>query len=217
VPDEEKQDINIDAHGSSAMVERYIQNQSIQALGNLVLNPAFGLDPKLYANELLKSQKLDPRNFKYSKDDLAKMEQQPPPPAPQVQVAQINADVTKERIRVDTDRDTAYNQSLANRDQINAQAKLQELQVKRELAMLEYAMQEKVSLEKVKADLARTAMIEGTRKELAAAEIALARESGMHDRTHEKIMHNEDLGKDLTINKSSPSLIRDEVSTSVTP
>ena len=217
VPDDEKIDINIDAHGSSAMVERYIQNQSIQNLGNFVLNPAFGLDPKLYAVELLKSQKLDPRNFKYSKEDLAKMEKTPPPPPPQVQVAQINAEVTKERIKVDTDRDTAYNQSLANRDQINAQAKMEELKIKRELAMLEYAMQEKVSLEKVKADLAKTAMIEGTRKELAAAEISLAREVSMHDRTHEKIMHNETLGKDMTVGKPSPSVIRDEVSTSVTP
>lgn len=218
VPDEDKLDINIDAHGSSAMVERYIQNQAIQNLGGIVINPAFGLDPKMWANELLKSQKLDPRNFKYSKEDLAKIEQAPPPPPPQVQVAQINAEVTKERIRVDTDRDTAYNQSLANRDQIAASAKMEELKIKRELAMLEYAMQERVSLEKVKADLARTAMVEGTRKELAAAELALAREVGMHDRTHEKIMHNEDLGKDMKMTPgNSPSVIRDEVSTSVTP
>lgn len=218
VPDDEKQDINIDAHGSSAMIERYIQNLAIQNLGNLVLNPAFELDPALYAKELLKSQKLDPRNFRYTEEKLAKMAKTPPPPPPQVQVAQINAEVTKERIRVDTDRDTAYNQSLANRDQINAQAKLQELQVKRELAMLEYAMQEKISLEKVKAELARTAMVEGTRKELAAAEIELAREIGMHDRTHEKIMHNETLGKDMVVTpNNSPSVIRDEVSTSVTP
>lgn len=218
VPDEDKLDINIDAHGSSAMVERYIQNQAIQNLGGIVINPAFGLDPKMWANELLKSQKLDPRNFKYSKEDLAKIEQAPPPPPPQVQVAQINAEVTKERIRVDTDRDTAYNQSLANRDQIAASAKMEELKIKRELAMLEYAMQERVSLEKVKADLARTAMVEGTRKELAAAELALAREVGMHDRTHEKIMHNEDLGKDMKMTPGNlPSVIRDEVSTSVTP
>lgn len=223
IPNDEKGDFQIDAHGSSAMVERYIQNQAITNMANMSINPVYGLDPKKYAKELLRSQKLDPRNFTYTAEEQAKLDSQPPPVDPIIQAAQLrnasaekiaagNQGVTMEKAKLDTDRDTAYNQSLSDRDQIMASARREELLLKRELAMMEYANREKLTLEQVKAGLAKTAMVENTRKELASAELAMAERQAMFDRTHDKLKHNDKIGIDTT-----PSLVRDEVSTNVTP
>jgi len=72
------------------------------------------------------------------------------------------------------DRGTAYTQSLAQRDQINAQVQMQEISLKRqlaeiqrELAVLDYANQRNISLDKVKAELAKSTMQLNTQKELA--------------------------------------------------
>jgi DNA-directed RNA polymerase alpha subunit len=53
------------------------------------------------------------------------------------------------------------------RDQTNAQAKMVELELKRELAMLQYANANSMKLEEVKARLAETAMKLNATKELA--------------------------------------------------
>lgn len=232
VPDEEKGDFNINAHGSAAMVERYIQNQSMPMIQQMALNPAFGLDPKKVAKETIKSQRLDPREFSYTPEEQKKIDAQPKQPLPQIEAATINskaridaanimAGVQAQRTKADTDRDTAYNNSLAERDRIAGETATETLKLKREelqqelqLAMLKYAHENKVSLDKVKADLAKTAMIENVRKELASAEIALAQSEGRHARTHEAIQNN----NQLRVNSVQPdSLVRDEMSTNVTP
>jgi hypothetical protein len=234
VPDDEKGDWNINAHGSSAMVERSIQNQAIVQMMNMVANPAFGIDPKMYAKEYIRSQRLDPRNFQFSAEKLKEIEAQPPTPAPVVQAAQIRAQAQTQaaqareqgetaRSKLDTDRDTQYNQSLAERDRIAAESEMQNLQLRREemqmklqIAQLEYMNREKITFEQLKAELAQTSMRETTRKELAAAEIQLAQQQAMFERTHDKLKHNEKLNVESVL-PDSPSLIKDEMSTNLTP
>lgn len=194
--DAAKGDFQIDARGSTALVERDMQNQQIMQMGALVANPAFGLDPEKWLAEMLKSQRLDPKRFQLDDEKKAALAQQPPPVAPQieaakiraeadlqktqivaqkdVQIAQMDAQTTMERVRQDTDRDTVYVQAQANRDQIAADAKYRELElkreelvIKRELAMLEYANTNRVTLDKIKADLAKKAMEINATKELA--------------------------------------------------
>lgn len=92
VPDEEKGDYQIEAHGSSALVERAIQDQFIAQMAAFVTNPAFGFDPKKWAEELVLSKRMSPSKFQYTKEEQAKMDAAPPPEAPQIAVARINAD-----------------------------------------------------------------------------------------------------------------------------
>ena len=191
-----KGDFQIDARGSTALVERDLQNQAIAQMGSLVGNPAFGIDPEKWFTEMLKSQRLDPERFRMDEQKRAAMQNQPAPEAPQVaaakiraeadlqkvqmvvqkdvQIAQTDAQVTMERARLDTDRDAVYVQAQANRDQIAAEAKAEELRMRREelvlkrdLAMLDYANANKVTLDKIKADLAKKAMEIQATKELA--------------------------------------------------
>ncbi len=194
--DAAKGDFQIDARGSTALVERDLQNQQIVQMGALVTNPAFGIDPEKWLAEMLRSQRLDPKRFQMDEQQRAAMAQQPPPVAPQVeaakiraetdlqktqlvaqkdmQIAQMEAQSATQRAQLDTDRDTVFVQAQANRDQIAADSKYrelmlkqEELQLKRDLAMLDYANANKVTLDKIKADLAKKAMEIQATKELA--------------------------------------------------
>lgn len=71
------------------------------------------------------------------------------------------------RIESDTDRDSIFAQGQAERTRADAEAHQAELQFKLNLATLEYANREKVSLGEVRARLAETAMKLQTQKELS--------------------------------------------------
>ena len=198
-----KGDFTIDARGSTALVERDQQQQQIMQMGQLVMNPAFGIDPEKWITETLKAQRLDPARFLMDADKKAAMAQQQAQqaPAPQVEAAKIRAEVDMqkaqlasqtalqtaqmeaqaraeqtqivqaagvEKVRMDTDRDAVYVQAQANRDQITAEARFRELELKRELAMLEYANKNQITLDKIKADLAKKSMEINATRELAA-------------------------------------------------
>lgn len=214
IPDDEKGDIKINAHGSIALVERSIQDQTIAQMTPLAENPVFGVDPKKWFAELAKSKHLDPRRFQYSKEEQDKLDskQQPPPPA--VQVAQIKAQISQAQMQADAqraqaedalakemqqidlqaqaatdqlrnqteqlrnkaavDRDTVFVQAETQKNQNDYQHNMQLLQLKRDLAQLDYASKHALSLEQVKAKLADTAMKVNAQKELATLDAGVS-------------------------------------------
>ncbi len=171
--EDEKGDMQIEAVGSTALVDRDIQGMMAMQLLNISANPVFGLDPEKAVVEVLKASRFIPDKFKLDEGKKKLLSQQS---NPTVEVAKIRAQVDREKIEtdrwkakvqatsdlrkmeVDTDRDNIYQQTMSRRDEINAQSKHEELLIKRELAMLEYANQRGIALDKVKADLAQTAM-----------------------------------------------------------
>lgn len=226
VPNEEKGDWNINAQGSAALIERFIQNTTIANILQASLNPAYGADAYDTYSQYLRSQRLVPADFQMPRDQFDKAAAaQQPPPSPSVQVAQIRTDamlkiaeghdqVKVQMIKRDTDRDTVYVNAETQRTQAEHDVRMQELQVKERLAMLEYANREKVSLNTLKVDLANATRADQTKRELAAAEIELAAQTSMYDRTHDRVKHD----NELKINSIRPnSLTRDEVSTNITP
>lgn len=180
VPEEEKGDWQINAHGSAALVEQAIQDQTIAQMGGMVKDPAFGVNPKKWFAKFMRSKRLDPRDMQYTEEEQQKIDSQPPPKAPAVEAATIRAQSAEkiaqststqkvELARLDTDRDTAYNNSLAQRDANDHSARMAELSLRRELAMLDYANKREVTLDQVKADLAKEAMKLETQKDLTLA------------------------------------------------
>lgn len=178
VPNEEKGDFNINAHGSSALVERAIQDQVIQQLVEPSLNPAFELSPARVMEEYLKSKRIDYRSLKLTDEEKAEMAKRQQPLAPAVQAAQIRAQAQLKaaqmsqqtdamRIKRDTDRDTIYVQAETQRTQNEFQSRREELAVRREIAIMDYANRNKQTLDVVKGKLADTVMKLRTQKELA--------------------------------------------------
>jgi hypothetical protein len=147
----------------------------------LSVNPAFGLDPERCAENLLRAKRMVPEQFQLSEDQKKKAAESPPPKAPAVEAAEIRAkaqietaksrdQLTAHKIDVDTDRDLKYNESLSARDAATTSLRLEELRLKVRLAELEYASQERISLQEAKTRLADTTMKLQVQKDLAGAD-----------------------------------------------
>lgn len=175
VPDDEKGDFTINAHGSASLIERAIQNQTVGNMGELVATSSevFGVDPKKWYAEYLKANRLDPRNFQYTPEELEAKSKQPPPMPPQVQAAQIRAQVDMQKAKLDTDRDTTYVQAETQRTQNEHEVRLKELEAKLQLAQWDYMAKHQISLEQLKTQLAMTGMKLQTQRELSAASLGM--------------------------------------------
>lgn len=176
VPDEEKGEFTINAHGSIALVERAIMDQTIAQMGPLTLNPAYGGDPKKWYTQFLKSKRLAPEDFQYTAEQQAKIDANPVVPV-QVQVAKTNQDTDLKvamlkgqgdtaQIASDERIEAAANALENNKAQVGATVDLHDLETRRQLAILEYANRHQMNLDQVKADLAKTAMTLNTQERL---------------------------------------------------
>lgn len=171
-PDEAKGDFTIDARGSSALMERDLQNQAIANLTGASLNPAFGLDPEKVMRENLKGLRLDPNKLELSAEKKAAMAQQAPPPDPRLQVEELRMQAKAQELEL---KDIQFNTKLqaeqADRD------KQREFEMT--LAMLDQEMEgqklsatERQALENAKVILANSAMKLKVQKELSQNALA---------------------------------------------
>jgi hypothetical protein len=184
VPDDEKGDFTIDAHGSIAMVEQVIQDQTIAQMGALVKDPAYGLDPRRWAKVWLKSKRIDPTSICYSEEELQRIDSQPPTPAPTVQVAQIAAQTAAQALVAKQSSDQRTDQNEAQiaqaaqtlesgrvqaenqRTATDATIALHELETKRQIAMLEHATKRGMSIAQLQVELAKL----DTQKQISATD-----------------------------------------------
>lgn len=191
VPDDEKGEFTINAHGSIALVERAIQDQAIAQMGQMATQPIYGIDPKKWAKMFLKSKRLNPEDLQYTEEQQAKIDATPPPDPPPVAVAKIQASTAAEALAAKQgadQRDAANEQQIEGAAQIleghkvdterariatEATVKLHDLAQRRELAMLDYANSHQISLAQAKVELAKTAMTLDTQKQLNAADNAV--------------------------------------------
>lgn len=159
VPDEEKGDWAIHARGSTAMVERSIQDQTIGQMTTIAENPIFGVDPKRWFAQLMKSKKLDPADFQYSAEEQQKMDSAPKEPPIAVQVATIKAEMEKGKLQFaqqQAQADAAIEKELAD---IMNQTKLTVEDMRNKTAILKVKMDTdrdtiyvRAQTEKIKAD-----------------------------------------------------------------
>lgn len=91
-PDEAiKGDAEIDARGSTALLEKDIQNQATMNLANITNNPRYAayLDPQAELQVLLKAFKVQPDTVMATPDQIKKNLSAPPPQDPRLQAAQM--------------------------------------------------------------------------------------------------------------------------------
>lgn len=102
------------------------------------------------------------------------------------QIATMDNQTQQSKIQNDTDRDTAYNNSLAQRDEIARQAAREKHEMDMQLETLKYANLRQISLDEAKKDLASDAMKLSVQKELSAA--ALAVDVHKHQTTSKEVI-----------------------------
>jgi hypothetical protein len=134
-----KGDFNIEARGSSVLFERDAQSQAILQMGQLVMNPAFQINPAKWFDEACKAQKIDPKRIKFTEEEIkeqqAAMQQQGQPQDPrvaaQLQIAQMKAQ---------SDMQVNQAKAAAEMDKVkfNQSTDMAELEIKESLAMSEF-------------------------------------------------------------------------------
>lgn len=72
-PDNEKGDLRVNVKGYASLVERDIQNQELGQMYAIAQNPLFGIDPKKWVDEYLKSRHLDPESLKFDDEEWEQM------------------------------------------------------------------------------------------------------------------------------------------------
>lgn len=165
--DDAKGDYQIVARGSSALVERDIQGQELTQIMAVSLNPAYGLDPKKTAEEYLRSRRFDPKNFQYSKEDLEKMQSQPPPEDPAVTAAKIKAESDQKIAGTRQQADQAKLAAQAQESERDREFQRAMAELTAELDQREQAGKENMSFADIKAMLAATTMKLQLQKELS--------------------------------------------------
>jgi hypothetical protein len=185
--EEIKGDFNILARGSSALLVRDVQNQSILNLLAAGANPVYGmyLDTQKLFEKALQAQHIDPKEVFKSEEEIEQVKQnmklkaqQGTPPDPRVQAAQIRAQTDMMKVQAQNQGDIQELQQRAEIQKSNAQLKMQELAMEREIEMLKMANNNNLTLEQIKAKLAETAMRERGKKELFTAEQNLKLKTG---------------------------------------
>ncbi len=167
--DEVKGDFQIDARGSSALVERDIQNQAVQTMASIVLNPAFGIDPKKWFGEWCKAQRLDPKSFQMDEQELEQLSQQPPPEPPALQAEQMRIQGSMQLAQFEAQQKERLQQM-----QQEFEARMQQNQraMQQMVAEINNASNESLTLQDLKARLAAAAIhahAEGERTNALAA------------------------------------------------
>lgn len=117
VPDDEKGDFRINAHGSIAMVERAIQETTLMGMLQASQNPAFRIDPAALFSEYLKSKRLDPRKIQYSPEKQAQMDAAPPAPPLPIMLEQMKGQNAIQQIQAKTQAEIAQNQQEMEHEQ----------------------------------------------------------------------------------------------------
>lgn len=189
-PDDSKGEFVIDARGSSALVERDMQNQAMAQITNAALNPAFGLDPELVMSESLKGLRIDPKKMQLSDEKKKEMAMRQPPPDPRIEVAKLQTEADQAIIQAklaaqaqEADKDRQMEQAFKTIDSRLAAANL--------------SLDEKKAFDQAKLTMAGLAMKLNVQQKLS-------QESLEHDRDVTKAGHMVDMHKYKTDALAAP-------------
>ena len=169
--DAEKGEFVIDARGSSALIERDIQNQNVGEMAMIVKDPTFGLDPKKWMKEFLKSQRLDPLQFEYDDEEWEKIVAQmaEPPEDGSKAMAEMRMQADQMKLEAMTQIKMQEMQMKASEADKSRQLQVMLKQFDQQMGELSLSGADKIAADKIRASLAEKVMTLNTQRELSGA------------------------------------------------
>lgn len=156
-----KGDFEVDARGSTAMLIRDQQKQSLMNLANLARTPEFGplIDKEKLFAKMLEADQFTPSDVMASEAEIAAAKEAAKkaasiPPLP-IQIAQVKANAEIEKVKIDTASE-ATNEKLRQENAArDRQHDIELAQLKKELLILQISAEQNLSIQQIKADLAK--------------------------------------------------------------
>jgi len=165
--EEIKGDFEIDARGSSVLIVRDQMAQGLVNVANMAKDPDYAIfvDKQKLFRKMVEAQHITPDDVMNTPEQIsANLDAQknaPPPTDPRIESANVKAqsDQNIAKLRADSEQSFSEKQLQIARD--SHAAEISKLQLQRELAILEYANQQKMQLTDIKAELLQLAMKQG--------------------------------------------------------
>lgn len=173
--DEEKGEFVLDARGSTALVEKDLYKQELVQLLQASLNPAFGLSPAKIMAETLRITKRSPADLQLSDEEKqaqAQAQQGQQPQDNSMAVAKIRAETEMGKAQLNQTSDMKELEFKAAEAQKDRDHQSRMAMLERDVAMMKFANERGMTLEQVKADLAKTVMSLRVQRELNGTEAA---------------------------------------------
>jgi hypothetical protein len=164
--DSVKGDFQIKARGSAALVERDIQNQQLPVVVNMSLNPAFEKDPVLAFDEMLKSQRFDPKQFALTDERKKELASRQAPPPPIIAATQMKEQGATERKKMDLADKQADRQHEAQQNDMDRALEKMQNEIDAQLGAANLSAEQQASLNGIKADLSGIVLKINAQKQL---------------------------------------------------
>ncbi len=174
--DEAKGDFQIEAMGSSVLIERDANSQLLMQMLGASLNPAYEADPALVFKEFILSQRFDYEKIKLTDEKKKEMASRQPPEDPRIAAAKIMAGTRDKELQARVQSDETMQ---AQQIEFDKWAK----QIDVRLAMDGTTSQEKQELDKLKTDVATLAMKLKVQQELSRESADLQKRMKLADHT----------------------------------
>jgi len=185
-PDNIKGDHQVVARGSTALIQREEGAEFLQMLFPVLANPDFRIDPEKYTQELARARGYNMKLIQYSDDDWKKKQEEdakkPPPPIPAIEAAKIRA-ASAEKIGMaglqqKRAAGATAEQARAVHEENDRALRVQELRLREverqdmlDIAITTLSTTKGISIDEIKADLAKAAM--NNRLEVADMQLKL--------------------------------------------
>lgn len=196
-PDENiKGDMEVDARGSTALLERDIQNQATLNLANITSNPRYApyLNPKMELETILKAMKINPENVMAEDEEIKRNLEaaSKAPPDPRIVAAQMNVQAKQlelqdrqQQRQVDAQEEAANRADRAADRQYNMQREQAEFEIamthernQQDLQQQRLAADERISTNTVQTNAQLKLLDIDTKRQIFNAEANLRRETG---------------------------------------
>lgn len=187
-PEDAKGDFQIDARGSSALVERDMQNRAMMQLLSASINPAYMLDPEKVMKEVLKGMRLDPKGVELDDEQKKSMSERQPPEDPRITAAKIMAESKKEALGADIQKTQLQLESSAKESQLDRELAQRQMEIDAQLASAELSSAERRDLERQKVLLASVSLRLQVQERMSGAGIAHQKDIAMGN--HRMALHN---------------------------
>lgn len=175
--DDIKGDFQIKALGATSLVVRDIQNQAMVQMLALASNPTYApfINVQKLFEKALRAQHIEPLDIMNTPAEIVaaqqRMAQAAMKPDPRVQAAEARAQADETRTQAQVQMNSQTLQAKRDVAQSQEQLQLQIANIDREVEIMRMAQKQNMSIEQIRADLAKVAMQVRSEQDMQANEI----------------------------------------------
>lgn len=180
VPAEWKKDCTVKAKGATVLMQRELEKQGLVDLYPIVKDPESGLSMERWTKQLLRAQGFNADDIELTPEEKQQRadaaQQQPVDPA--IQAAQIRAQAMVDAAKAKAELTQQVESAKADLAKLMAQIEVYKADSQRDQAAMKLAADQDITVQQVKADLAKTAIDARDKAEERALKLNPANQSG---------------------------------------